>query len=440
MSRTALQLRYKANLPRYTSYPPAPHFQPIAPEVAEQALARAAEALSLYAHVPFCTKMCWYCGCNKEIRRRPPAVAYVDDLRTELELVARALQGTHRVHQLHLGGGTPTSLPVSQLARLLEAIDARIPLAEGAEVALEIDPRSVDGRAAHALVDAGFNRFSIGVQDFDPQVMRAINREQPRALTDAIVSALRERGDYSISFDLLYGLPHQSPGSLRRTLDAVVELAPGRIALFPYAHVPHLRPSQKLLEREGLPGPALRSAMLKLAVAHLIDAGYVRIGMDHFARPGDSLHTAWSEGRLHRNFQGYTTHPELELIGLGPSALGCYGGLHTQSEHDRERWQQRVRAGELPVVRGWQLSEDDQRRARIIADLLCHGQARLGRNPHERFRPELRRLEAMGRDGLVQLEPESVRLTALGQDFSRHVAAVFDAYLARDVARYSSTL
>ncbi len=435
-----LRLRYQQNLPRYTSYPTAPHFRPITPEDARSALAQAAEGLSIYSHVPFCTRMCWYCGCNKEIVRRPPAAELLDDLVAELEMLYASLGSGHTVHQLHLGGGTPTTLPVGILGKLLAAIAERSPFAPDAELAIEIDPRSVDDAYVDGLVALGFNRFSIGVQDFEPSVMEAVNRPQPRFLTDRIMARLAEHGDFSISFDLLYGLPNQTLETFGRTLDAVAELLPGRVALFPYAHLPHLRPSQKLLERVGLPTPDERTALFELAIARLGEAGYARIGMDHFARAGDPMHTAWEAGELHRNFQGYTTRPELDLVGIGPSAIGCYGGLYAQSDHTVDGWRAKVRAGELPVTRGWLLSADDRERARIIADLLCHGETRWGAYGRAQFAPEVERLGPLVADGLVELRDDGLALTDAGADFSRHVAAVFDAYLSPDATRYSSTV
>jgi oxygen-independent coproporphyrinogen-3 oxidase len=437
--RATLLRRYRTRAPRYTSYPTAPAFVPIASGDAARALGAVSGDLSVYVHVPFCTSLCWYCGCNNEIRRRPPADALVDDLLVEWHRAADALGGPGRVRQLHLGGGTPTTLPLAALERLWAGLMARAPAAPGLEAGIELDPRSVDEDYVLGLVAVGFNRFSIGVQDFDPDVMAAVNRVQAPELTERIVGALRRSGDPSISFDLMYGLPLQDEVRFGRTLDRVVALAPGRVALFPYAHLPSLKPAQKLLEAVGLPDADARARLMELAIERLVGAGYVRVGMDHFALPSDPMAEALRSGALHRNFQGYTTCPGLDLIGIGPSAIGCYGGLYAQNHHDRAAWSAALAAGRLPVTRGWWLRDEDRLRARVIADLLCHGETRFGALERARLAASIDRLTPLEVDGIVIVEEDRIQLTPLGQDFARNVVAVFDAWLQPGSDTFSTT-
>ena len=434
-----LAARYRTRAPRYTSYPTAPHFGPIAPDAVHAALGRNAGPLATYVHVPFCRSLCHYCGCHVEIHaRREIGREYVDMLLREADLVARRLAPNRTLDQLSLGGGTPTFLFPEDMERLVSGLRAVWPFRPNADVSIEVDPRTVDDAYLDALVAMGFRRFSFGVQDFDATVLAAVHRPQPADLTLRAVRRLRERGTFDLNFDLMYGLPHQTPETFRTTLDAVVEMRPTRIALFLYAHVPWMKPAQKIVEKQGLPGGSTRAELFSLANEVLGAAGYEPIGMDHFALPGDDLLRAQAAGTLQRNFMGYTTRAGLDLVGLGVSAIGSFGGVYHQDRKDRAAWSAAIEAGELPTERGYALSDDDIRRRAVIMDLFCNFTTRL--QPGE-FLDERVRLTPLAADGFVVLEGDTLRVTPLGRHFIRNVCAVFDRYLEADPAarRYSQT-
>jgi oxygen-independent coproporphyrinogen-3 oxidase len=431
--------RYRTRAPRYTSYPTAPHFGPVAADAIDAALGRGSGPMSAYVHVPFCRSLCHYCGCHVEIHaRREIGREYVDNLLAEADLVAARLRPGRTLDQLALGGGTPTFLLPEDMARLVSGLRARWPFTSGADISIEVDPRTIDEAGLDQLVDLGFNRYSFGVQDFDATVLQAVHRDQPADLTQRAVRRLRERGRFDLNFDLMYGLPHQTEASFRPTLDAVVAMRPTRVALFLYAHVPWMKPAQKLVERHGLPDAATRARLFALANEVLGEAGYEPIGMDHFALPGDELLRAQAEGTLQRNFMGYTTRAGLDLVGLGVSAIGSFGGAYAQDLKDRAAWAAKIAAGELPTDRGYVLSDEDKRRRQVIMSLFCNFTVDLapGEFPEERMR-----LAPLGADGLVRVDGDTVFVTPLGRHFIRNVCAVFDRYLEADAAarRYSHT-
>ncbi|HSR71327.1 MAG TPA: oxygen-independent coproporphyrinogen III oxidase, partial [Kiloniellales bacterium] len=371
-----LLARYDLRVPRYTSYPTAPHFGPqVGPETYDGWLAGVDPALplSLYLHVPFCDSLCWFCGCHtRVVNRYRPVAAYLELLLAEVDHVAARLPGGRTVGHIALGGGTPTILAPDDLARLFTRIGERFAIAAAAEIAVEIDPRGLDPAMPAALAAAGVRRASLGVQDLDPAVQRAVNRIQSLEETAAVARALRAAGIEALNVDLMYGLPHQSREGLLATIDAVVEtLAPERLCLFGYAHVPWMKAHQRLIPESALPGPEERFAQYLGAAERLQAAGYVWIGPDHFARPEDPLALAARQGRLRRNFQGYTTDACPVRLGLGPSAIGALPQGFVQNRIALRDYRAALEAGALPVAKGVALDADDRLRAAVIERLMC---------------------------------------------------------------------
>lgn len=445
---TEIRAKYAGRaVPRYTSYPTAPHFRRDFPEAT---LRRWLGALppeapvSLYLHVPFCRQMCWYCGCNMKLATRyAPVADYVESLLAEIDLVAAALPGRPAVSHLHWGGGTPTALDPADLARAMDRLRARFEFAPDAELAIESDPRTLTPEMAAAIGRLGFTRASFGVQEFDPRVQGAINRVQPPEMVAGTVAALRAAGVAAINFDLIYGLPHQTAESLLDTIAVSRAMAPDRIALFGYAHVPWMARNQRMIPTEALPDAASRATMATRAAEALEAAGYVPIGLDHFALPGDPLAQAARSGRLRRNFQGYTTDAAETLIGFGATAIGRTASGFVQNLAETGAWARAIAAGRLPVARGLAVSDDDRLRARVIERLMCDGAAdtaalgaAFGR-PADWCADELARLSEHAADGLVRLDGGRVELTAAGRGLSRVVAATFDRYLAASETRHS---
>ncbi len=449
-----LVARYDGPGPRYTSYPTADRFGP-AFGAADYAAALAKlgapdNALSLYVHLPFCDSICYYCACNKVVTRdRTRSARYVEYLTREIALVRAKMAGGGRVRQIHWGGGTPTFLTPSERAQVMHALLDAFDLDAGAEVAIEVDPRKVDAAGVEQLAELGFNRLSVGVQDFDHDVQVAVNRVQSEAETRAVIDAAREHGFDSVNVDLIYGLPRQTVASFARTLDRVADLRPDRIALYGYAHVPHLFKPQRSIAREDLPDARTRLDTLDLAIARLAAAGYVYIGMDHFARYDDPLAVAQREGRLRRNFQGYTADSADDLVAFGISAIGAPGGAYVQNVRTLGDYYAALDRGELPVLRGHALSADDRIRRAAIQALMCDFaldtaafSARHGIEFERYFAAELAGLAPLAADGLVDVEPGRLRVTPRGRLLVRIVAKVFDAYLRTDAAeaRYSKVI
>lgn len=439
---TALLARYDVRAPRYTSYPTAPQFAEALGEEAyrRNALAcqRPGQALSVYVHIPFCRTVCFYCGCNKVITanyRR--ASDYLDRLAREMSVQADFF--AHRpVTQLHFGGGTPTYLHEDDLRRVMADLARNFDLTASPwrEYSIEIDPRTVDGAKVALLAELGFNRMSLGVQDFDARVQRAVNRRQSLQQTAAVLAAARASGFRSSSVDLIYGLPLQTSASFTRTLDAVIGLRPERIAVYGYAHMPALFKVQRQIPDQTLPDAGTRLQLLELSIERLCGAGYLYIGMDHFALPDDELARAREDGTLQRNFQGYSTQADCDLLGLGVSAIGKVGDSYAQNARDLAQYQRRIDEGRLPVVRGFALSADDRVRRDVIQGLMCQGHVdfdALGSHHGLRFAdyfaPELERLQPLAADALVDVGADHLAVTPRGRLFLRNLAMIFDAYL-----------
>ena len=441
-----LLAKYDRPVPRYTSYPTAPHFTDAVDADRYATWLRALPAgtqLSIYVHIPFCDSLCWFCGCHMRVVNRYSSIrSYLELLHREAELVARALDGHQTVAHLHFGGGSPDILKRRDVWSLVFHLQSLFSFARDREIAVEIDPRAADLSTIEAWAAAGATRASIGVQDFDPTVQQAINREQSFDCTARAIDGLRGAGVGRVNVDLMYGLPHQSVASLQRTAEQVVALAPDRIALFGYAHVPWLKPHQRLIDETRLPHGAERWAQFEAAADLLQQAGYVWIGLDHFAKSDDPLAAASAAGRLRRNFQGYTTDRCATLIGLGPSAIGALPQGYAQNAVAFGDYAKAIRADRLPVARGIALSADDRRRRAIIERLMCDLTVDLAAPDGEDdgddgFASELNRLAAMAADGLVEIEGSRLAISERGRPFMRTICAVFDRYLTADAGRYS---
>ena len=441
-----LVAKYDAPTPRYTSYPTAPQFEPgfdaaALRRVLEETNAASAPAppLSLYFHLPFCEELCLFCGCNVTIARdRSRAATYAEDLAREMDLVAPLVRKDRRVEQLHWGGGTPTFFPPDVLKRLFESVRARFAFAPAAEIGVEVDPRETTDAHLEALAACGFNRLSMGIQDFDPRVQAAVKRIQPEDMTRRTVEKARELAFESVNVDLIYGLPHQSLASFEITVDAVLRLRPDRIALFNFAYLPDMLRHQKTIEPAAMPDADEKLRILQMAVARFADAGFEFVGMDHFARPEDELCRALRAGTLHRNFQGYTTKAGLDMLSFGVSAIAQVGRAYAQNVKDVPGWTAAVRAGSLPVARGRILTDDDVVRRDAIMRLMCRFALakREVESAHripsfdEYFADSLAALRPLEADGLVVTTPDAVTVTPRGRFLVRVVAARFDAYLA----------
>lgn len=438
-SPPTLVAKYGGPGPRYTSYPPATEFREGFPasRLLEE-VSSSTRPLSLYVHVPFCRALCWYCGCSKVVTGDRSGVApYLDALAREARAFAEA--APRPVRQLALGGGTPTYLEDDELGRLVGALEENFPFEAGAERSIEIDPRTVDPVRLRRLRELGFDRFSLGVQDFDPRVLRGVHREQPAELTERLVAEARALGVRGLSFDLILGLPWQDRESFGRTIERTIALRPDRVCIFHYAHLPERFPAQRLLPCERMPDPPTKLRMMAEATEALGAAGYVPIGMDHFALPDDELARGLAEGTLWRNFQGYTTRSGVDLLGLGPTAISSAGRVYAQNEKDVEAWGRAVRAGEAPATRrGLVLTDEDLLRRDVIQTLLCRArlsfceiEARHGVRFAETFAPELERLTELERDGLVRIDHEGITVTEVGRVFLRAVCRPFDTATGR---------
>jgi oxygen-independent coproporphyrinogen-3 oxidase len=434
----ALIGKYESRAPRYTSYPPIPYWGEVTGgQVAAWLEAPAQGPLSLYTHIPFCRERCTYCGCFVIISpHHKPVNAYLEALHREMERTRERMPGARGVRQYHLGGGTPTYLDRAEMTSLVDKARALFSFDPDVEMSIEVDPRTVDGDALAHLRSLGFNRLSLGVQDFDPAVQEQVNRRQPAALVARLVETGRRLGFLSINFDLIYGLPHQTRKSFAETMEQVVALAPDRLALYNFAHLPHLFPHQRSMDAATLPGPEEKLGIFLDARERMLGAGYLSIGMDHFARQGDDLAVSWNEGTLRRNFMGYTTQAGTDLIGFGVSAISEYQGHYWQNEKKLSRYEKIVlQEGRFPAVRGMELSGDDRLRQTVMMDLFCRGRVEAA-EIHDRFGVDfasyfagaLHALGPMAQDGLVEAAPASVRVTERGRLFLRNVAQAFDGY------------
>ena len=443
-SLTALLEKYDVQVPRYTSYPAVPNWQETpSPAQWQASLASTLEddtaSLAVYIHLPFCQSLCTFCGCNTVItRNHDRAAPYVETVLSELDLyLARLPRLAERpVSQLHLGGGTPTFLPPAVITTLLGGLAARLPVRAGQyEASVEVDPRVTTDDHLRALRSHGMTRISLGVQDIDTEVLRLVNRPQPLAMTAALCARARDFGFESINFDLIYGLPGQGPSTMSRLADAVLDLRPDRLAVYSFARVPWIKPAQRKFTDEQIPAGAAKRALYEILRERLLAAGYIEMGLDHFALPHDALAVAAGQGTLHRNFMGYTDRRTTALLGLGVSAIAETPHAYHQNEKVVTVYERRVADGEIPTLRGHLLSNEDRRRADSIRSLMTRGRAPLSDADREDAKTELAELL---NDGIVEISGSELRITPLGMPFIRNAAAFFDAYY-RNSARQGPT-
>ncbi|MCE8023821.1 MULTISPECIES: oxygen-independent coproporphyrinogen III oxidase [Halomonadaceae] len=448
--------KYDRPGPRYTSYPTAPQFHAAFAEDDYRAAAERSnrvaspKPLSVYVHIPFCKSLCYYCACNKIITHNTERAAeYLDWLKQEIGVQGALFDETRRMTQLHLGGGTPTYLSNAQLGELMAALDEAFHFApvEEREFSLEVDPRTVTPAQIHELHDLGFNRLSFGVQDFDADVQKAVNRLQSEEQVVELVAAAREAGFQSVSVDLIYGLPLQTVASFDTTLDKIIALRPDRIASYSYAHLPELFKAQRLIRPEDMPPPERKLELLELTIRRLTAAGYVYIGMDHFALPDDELTLARENGTLQRNFQGYSTHADCDMIGLGITSIGKVGDSYSQNVKETAQYQARLEEGRLPVMRGYRLNDDDRLRRDVINALMCHGRIDFANIEachdiafRDYFADALDQLEEMQADGLLAINDDAIEVLPAGRLMMRNMAMAFDAYLKPNEGRFSRTV
>jgi oxygen-independent coproporphyrinogen-3 oxidase len=439
----ALLPRYAGEGPRYTSYPTAPVWKDdygpddFAADLGHEDV-DSSDGLSLYVHVPFCQSLCHFCACNKQITRdHGKAGHYLDAIAREVEGVRDAVRVPRVATQLHWGGGTPTWLSPEEVTRLHGILAGAFPLREGAEVSIEVDPRVTTQEHVAALAECGFNRISMGVQDFDPAVQEAVRRIQPAALTAQLVERARKAGFEGVNFDLIYGLPYQTVESFEHTLDTLFEIGPDRIALYSYAHVTWVAKQQRGFERKDLPDAQTKLAIMLMAIRRFLEKGYVFVGLDHFARPEDELAQALADRTLRRNFMGHTTQAGVDLIGFGPSAISELRASYAQNVRDVPGWHAAMERRSLATLRGHRLGRDDLERRWVITRLMCHSEVRadefeqaFGRRFRAAYPDELATLEQPARDGLVELDVDgSLRVTPAGRLLVRNLAMPFDAYL-----------
>lgn len=447
----ALLARFAMAGPRYTSYPNADRFvEAFTAADLAQALAQRragpaalAQRLSLYVHIPFCESLCYYCSCNKIVTRKHlRGAAYLVSLTREVELYTQQIGARQPITQLHVGGGSPTFLSDDELTELMGMLRRSFEIVPGGEHSIEIDPRTVDSSRLSHLADLGFNRISFGVQDFDPDVQEAVHRVQPETQVFSLMAAARRCGFESVNVDLLYGLPLQTPESFARTLRRVVDLRPDRVALYGYTHLPERFRPQRQIDSADLPSGAQKLAILSQSLATLQEAGYVYIGMDHFALRGDPLAVAQRQGRLHRSFQGYSTQPDGDLIGLGVSAIGRIGAIYSQNARTLEEYCDHIDRGRLPVARGLALSRDDLARRAVIMALMCQGQVVFESievawlfDFRDYFDGELERLGEYVEMGLVEIDDAGIQVTPKGWYVVSAIATVFDRHRQADLSR-----
>lgn len=438
------------NVPRYTSYPTAPHFSDaVGVDSYKQWLAELTprDALSLYMHVPFCDVLCWYCGCATQVARNyGPVAEYARILEREISTVSRHLRSPGPVRHLHWGGGSPNRLNAADFYSLMSLLRRHFPFADDAELAIEIDPRTLDASQIDAYVRSGINRVSLGLQDFTPKVQKSINREQSFELVEERVGALRAAGIDKLNFDLMYGLPYQTAEDAERSVTLSLSLAPSRIAVFGYAHVPWMRKHQKLIPESALPGTLERREQAEIMARRIRDAGYVPIGLDHFARPDDPMALAASSGTLRRNFQGYTTDDANALVGFGASSIGALPQGYIQNIPDARLYEKSVRETGFAVARGIALTDSDRLHRRIIEKLMCDERVDLEATSAsfgvklEDVRIDFAALAEMHEEGLIAWDGRRIDMTPEGRPYIRVVAALFDAYLTSGKARHSGAV
>lgn len=445
--------RFDVPGPRYTSYPTADRFKKeFGPSdyirvLSERGEKRPDAALSLYVHIPYCSNICYYCGCNKVITKdHSHSKEYIEMLGKECDLIAAHLTGKKLVEQLHFGGGSPTFLDNEELTLVMKTLTDRFPLAENAEISIEVDPRSCPPEKVRHLASIGFNRMSIGVQDLDERVQLAVNRIQPRSMVESVLNTARESGFNSINMDLIYGLPFQTRESFKKTLDQIIEMSPDRIALYHYAHLPEHFKAQRRINIDDLPSTPEKVDIMMDAIRRLTENGYHYIGMDHFAKTTDELALAQINGTLQRNFQGYSTKPECDMIALGASSISKIGPCYAANARDIPGYYEQINMGELSIIRGYELNDDDQLRYRVIMNVMCQFEIikadierQFGIKFDEYFAYELEALKRFVEEGLVVLEDDRIEVTPKGKLLVRAVAMNFDRYLREDerVRRYS---
>jgi len=441
----ALLNKYNQPLPRYTSYPPATELSPDFDTTSFRAAIALGNykktPLSLYCHIPFCETACYFCGCNTIVTpRKGIATPYVDYLVRHIRQIAPLISRDRRVHQLHWGGGTPNYLNINQVDYLWEQISQQFTFDDRAEISIEINPRDGDRQYLNHLRQLGFNRISFGIQDFNPTVQAAINRIQPESMLFNVMDWIREAGFKSVNVDLIYGLPYQTVDSFRETVEKTLALNPDRIAVFNFAYVPWMKPIQKRMPASEMPSSAEKLQILQQTIAQLTDAGYVFIGMDHFAKPNDELAIAQQTGKLHRNFQGYTTQPESDLVGFGITSISMVQDVYAQNHKRIRDFYRALDTNQLPIDRGVRLSQDDLIRRTVIMELMCQFQLsvqdleakyHLGFDLdfNDYFAPVLPQLDALEADGLLKRSRDGIEVTPSGRLLIRNIAAVFDAYL-----------
>ena len=435
--------RYDSRGPRYTSYPTALQFNEELTEEDYRRNALASNAsgapLSLYVHIPFCHSLCYYCGCNKIVTRNAERVSkYMDNLYREIEMQSELFDKSRKVEQLHFGGGTPTYLDEGQLRDLMKKLSDAFTFDDSDErqFSIEVDPRTVDADGIRLLTELGFNRLSLGIQDFNPEVQQAVNRIQSIEQTQALVDAARASGFKSISFDLIYGLPLQTVDSFDKTLDIVIAMRPDRFAVYNYAHLPQRFKGQRMINADDIPLPETKLEILEKTIGRLTEAGYIYIGMDHFALPDDELVRAREEGTLQRNFQGYSTHRYCDLVSLGVSSISSIGNVYAQNSVRTQEYEALLEDGHLPIKKGLTVDEDDLLRAQAIQALMCYDQLRFedfdaqtGVNFRDYFAEEIAQLTPLEQDELVEVGDSAIRITPKGRLLLRNIAMKFDRYL-----------
>lgn len=446
--------KYDKSGPRYTSYPTAPQFSASYTEQTLKSCIQRSNTemipspLSLYVHIPYCDTICYYCACNKIItKNHTVSNEYLDLLEAEINMIAPLFDADRELEQLHLGGGTPTFLNDEELIRLMRMVEENFKIAENCEMSIEIDPRKVTNETLELLNNIGFNRISLGVQDFDAKVQKAVNRIQSYELVRERLETARKLNIKSINMDLIYGLPFQSVETFETTLDKVIRLKPDRLSIFNYAHLPERFKPQRRINEEDLPSPAEKLKILELTMNKLQKAGYVYIGMDHFALEDDSMVKAQQEGSLQRNFQGYSTHANTDLVAIGVSSIGSIFDSYSQNSSNMDEYREMVTAGKLPIVRGLVMNTDDMIRKQVINQLICHFkldikklEAEWGIVFKDYFKAEKKELKSMVEEGLLQVNDEAIQVETRGRLLIRNICMVFDNYLKDNVVKFSKVI